>query len=72
MQQYRGITIYSRYLKSNLTNPFLHNYCHKYEIILKFCTEHGSETLVICAKIQNNLKNEMDNVGKWDFLIFKF
>ena len=36
-------------------------------IILKSCTEHGSDTVVLCAKIQNDWTSEMDALGKQDF-----
>ena len=30
-----------------------------YLIILKFCTEHGSDTAMLCAKFQNNFTSEL-------------
>ena len=37
---------------------FAHNICFIYPIILKFCTEHGSITAVLCAKFQNDRTTE--------------
>ena len=37
---------------------FTHNLLLSYQIILKFCTKHGSITAVLCAKLQNDLTNE--------------
>ena len=42
------------------------------QIILKFCTEHGSITAMLCAKIQNNLTTEMDIIDEWVFVKFEF
>ena len=39
-------------LKSRETS-FIHNICFSYPIILKFFTEHGSDTAMLCAKFQN-------------------
>ena len=35
---------------------FAHNLFLIYTIILKFCTEHSSITVVLCTKFQNNLR----------------
>ena len=35
-------------------------------------TEHGMETAVLCAKLQNNSDNEMDFVDNQDFVRFEF
>ena len=42
---------------------FAHNLFHRYLIILTFCTEHDSDTAMLCTKFQNNRmieKNVMD------------
>ena len=41
-------------------------------IVLKFCTEHGSITAVLCAKFQNDLATKMGIVDERDFARFKF
>ena len=33
---------------------FAHNFRFNCPIVLKFCTEHGSDTAVPCAKFQND------------------
>ena len=38
-------------------------------IILKFCTEHGSDTAMLCAKFQNDWATEMDVVDIPDLMI---
>ena len=38
-----------------------------WEIVLKFCTEHGSNTTVLYAKVQNDFTTEQKIMGKWDF-----
>ena len=45
----------SCYLNSNLKIFFSHTYRPNSPIILKFCTEHGSVTAMLCAKFQNDL-----------------
>ena len=46
---------------------FHHNYFFGTWIILKFCTEHGSITAVLCAKFQNDFTKEI-NVMKEQIL----
>ena len=36
-------------------------------IILKFCTEHGSDTAVLCTKFQNDMTNEKSVMVKTRF-----
>ena len=43
-----------------------------YSIILEFCTEHGSDTAVLCAKFQNNWLNAMDVIVEQDCARFEF
>ena len=42
------------------------------QIILKFCTEHGSGTAVLCANFQNDLTSEIDVLDEWGFMRFEF
>ena len=37
-----------------------HNFFFSHEITLKFCTEHGSITAVLCANLRNDFATEMD------------
>ena len=41
-------------------------------IVLSFCSEHGSITAVLCAKIQNDWITHKQIVGKRDFARFGF
>ena len=49
---------------------FPHNWCHSFPIILTFYTEHKSITVVLCAKLQNDLATEMDVLDDQVFLSF--
>ena len=40
------------------------------QIILKFCTEHGSITAVLCANFQNDLTTKMDVMDEQEFKRF--
>ena len=40
-------------------------------IFLKFCTEHGIHTVVLCAKFQKNWSTNMDVTDKRDSVIFQ-
>ena len=51
---------------------FVHNICLGYPIILKFYTEHGSDTAVLCAKFQNAWIIETDVRDEHDFARFEF
>ena len=42
---------------------FGHNLLLSCQIILKFCTEHGSITAVLCANFQNDLATEIGILG---------
>ena len=43
-----------------------HNLFPSCQIVLKFCTEHGSITAVLCANFQNYLTYELDVMGERD------
>ena len=51
---------------------FARNLFLGYSIILKFCTEHGSDTAVLCAKFQNDWMNETDVMDEQVFARFEF
>ena len=51
---------------------FIHNIHLDNSIILKFCTEHGSNTAVLCAKFQNDWMIETDGMDERDFTRFEF
>ena len=50
-------------------NYFAHNLLHCRSIILKFRTERGSDTAMLCAKFQNDWPIWKD---EWGFVRFKF
>ena len=41
-------------------------------IEFKFCTKHGSDTAMLCAKFQNDWGTEMDVMDEQDFVRFDF
>ena len=47
-------------------NLVYRNLFHGCAIVLKFCTEYGSDTAVLYAKFQNNCTTEMDVMDEWD------
>ena len=47
-------------------------YLFSYVIILKFCTEHSSDTAVLCAKFQIDWTTVMDVMDNQDFFRFEF
>ena len=49
---------------------FAHNLLCGYPIVITFCTEHGSDTAVLCAKFQNDWTTETDVMNEWDFARF--
>ena len=49
---------------------FVQNIQFSCQIILKFCSEHGSETDVLCAKFQNDLRTGQWVMSKRDFARF--
>ena len=51
---------------------FVHNIRFHCPIGLKFCTEHGSDTAVLCAKFQNDRSTEAWVMDKRDFARFEF
>ena len=50
---------------------FFHNICHGCEIVWKFCTEHGSNTAVLCAKIEDDWIIDTYAAGERDFADFE-
>ena len=54
--------------ESCLPKPFFHNYL----IILKFCTEHGSDTAMLCAKFLNDWATERNVMDEWVFARSQF
>ena len=56
-------------LKSRKVSFFYNIHCTP-RIFLKFCTEHGSDTAVLCAKFQKNPSNRKESMGKRDFSRF--
>ena len=50
---------------------FAHSYSFSYPIMLKFCTEHGSITAVLCAKFQNDWTSYMGVMDERDFTRFE-
>ena len=53
-------------------NTFTHNLFFSSPIVLKFCTEHDSYTVVLCAKYQNDWATEIDAMDERDFARFEF
>ena len=51
---------------------FLLSFLRNCRIVLKFCTEHGSITAVLCAKFQNVLTTMTKIMKKRDFTRFEF
>ena len=49
-----------------------HNLLLSCQIVLKFCTEHGSEIIVLCAKFQNELTTEMVVIKERDLARLEF
>ena len=41
-------------------------------IVLKFCTEHGSDTAMLCAKFQNNWTIQVDVMDELHLTGFEF
>ena len=57
-------------LKS-LENLFAHDLLLSCHIVLKFCTEHGSATAMLCANFQNDMASETDVLDERDFSRFE-
>ena len=53
-------------------SSFAHNSLLNRAIVLKFCTEHRSDTAVLCAEFQNDWINENDVTDERDFTTFEF
>ena len=51
---------------------FAHNPCFSWPITLKFCTEHGSITAMLCAKFQTDWTIETDVMDGQVFARFEF
>ena len=51
---------------------FAHNPIISCPIILQFCTEHGSNTAVLCVKFQNHWATDMDALDEQTFMKFQF
>ena len=51
---------------------FAHNSLLSCQIVLKFCTEHGSITVVPFANFENELTTEVDVMDDRNFVIFEF
>ena len=56
-------------LKSH-KNVFVYIYLFSWWVFLKFRTEHGSGTAVLCAIFQKDSSTNMDVMGRWDFTRF--
>ena len=53
-------------------NSFAHDFFIRYPIVWKFCTGHGSDTAVLCAKFQNDWTTETDVMVERDFARCEF
>ena len=51
---------------------FVYNLVLHQPIVLKFCTEHGSDCAICGANFQNGQAYKMDVIGKWNFVRFEF
>ena len=51
---------------------FVHNICLRCPIVLKFCTEYGSDTAVLCAKFQDDWIIDTAVMEEQDFVRFEF
>ena len=51
---------------------FTHNWFPSHQIVLQFCIEHGSDTVVLCVKSHNDLATEIDVMYRWDLARFEF
>ena len=74
---YPGVLFNIRYpsethlkLKSR-ENSFVNNIHFNCPIGLKFCTEHGNDTAVLCAQFQSDWSTEAWVMGKRDFARFE-
>ena len=65
-----GISVWILKLKSHELS-FVNNICLSGPIILKFCTEHDSDTVMFCAKFQEDWIIEMGVMDKRDFARFE-
>ena len=74
-----GLLQYKTSLRNSFYEWYLEiSFVHKHFLFLIaqsfwfFCAEHDMITGVLCAKNPNDLKNEMDVIGEWDFARFEF
>ena len=51
---------------------FTPNWFQSHKIVLQFCIEHGSDTVVLCVKSHNDLATEIDVMYRWDLARFEF
>ena len=58
-----GVTRPQRVKHKSVEFSYAHILHFSCQIILKFCTQHGSITAMLCAKFQNDLTTEMDVYG---------
>ena len=58
-------------LNLNVMSSFHMNCFLVCPIMLKFCTEHGSDTAMFCAKFQNDWTTEMDDMEKRHFVRYE-
>ena len=49
---------------------FAHKLLLSYQIVSKYFTEHGSDTVVLCAKCQNDLPNETGAISQDSGLVW--
>ena len=52
-------------------NSFVQNLLYIYQIVLIFCTKHGSFTAVLCAKFQSDMTIEMEVIDQRDLKRFE-
>ena len=43
-----------------------------YPIVMTFCTEHASDTAMLCTNFQIDWTTEVDVMDEWDFVRFEF
>ena len=56
----------------SLETSFAHDVLRGYRIVLKFCTEHGSNIAVLCAKLQNDSTTRVGVMEERDLARFEF
>ena len=70
----RASSQYRIYLRNPPTHKilFAQNLFHSCQIISKFCTEHGSDTVMPYVKCRNDWATHMDIMDEWDFTRVEF